>query len=112
MRRSTGLAIFAAALAVSGLAMSTADARPRGRTIDTAYDSAPPLTVNRRSFLDPGPVSPVGQGPNYVTANTVFNRTPDQTFSPSKFGNETLPRPLEVPGREASFFEFETPAVY
>jgi hypothetical protein len=72
-------------------------------------DPQPPLTVNRRSWLDPGPVVPVGTTNNYVTANTIFNRTPDQTSSRSKFGNEALPAPLEVPGRPASILEFETP---
>ena len=111
MRTSASLAVFGIVAAVSGLAVTAADARPRTRVIDVTYDSAPPLTVNRRSFLDPGPVVPVGSQSNYVTANTIFNRTPDQVFQRSKFGNESLPAPLEVPGREASFFEFSTPAV-
>ncbi len=73
-------------------------------------DERPPLTVNKRSFLDPGPVVPVGSMSNYVTANTIFNRTPDQTFARSKYGNEELPWPLEVPGRPGPLIEFETPA--
>jgi hypothetical protein len=73
------------------------------------YDERPPLTVNQRSFLDPGPVVPVGSMSNYVTANTIFNRTPDQIFARSKFGNEALPAPLEVPGRPQPILEFETP---
>lgn len=105
---STG---FAAALIAAALT-APALAAPRGRVIDTTYpNEAPPLTVNRRSFLDPGPVVPQNSQNNYVTANTIFNRTPDQIFEPSKFGNEALPRPLEVPGREASFYQFETPAL-
>jgi hypothetical protein len=72
----------------------------------------PPLTVNRRSFLDPGPVVPVGSLSNYVTANTIFNRTPDQVFNRSHFGNELLPAPLEVPGRPSPILEFSTPAYY
>jgi hypothetical protein len=47
---------------------------------------------------------------NYVTANTIFNRTPDQVFDKSAFGNEVLPWPLEVPGRPQPVVEFETPA--
>lgn len=73
-------------------------------------DERPPLTVNKRSFLDPGPVVPVGSMSNYVTANTIFNRTPDQTFARSKFGNEELPWPLEIPARSGPLIEFETPA--
>jgi hypothetical protein len=47
---------------------------------------------------------------NYVTANTIFNRTPDQYYLKSEFGNDRLPWPLEVPGRPQPIFEFETPA--
>jgi hypothetical protein len=74
-------------------------------------DPQPPLTVNRRSWLDPGPVVPVGTMNNYMNANTFYNRTPDQNFARSKFGNEALPRPLEVPGRPVPIYEFETPRV-
>src|SRR5208282_5174866 len=70
----------------------------------------PPLTVNQRSFLDPGPVVPVGSMSNYVTTNTIFARTADQYFLKSQFGNEVLPAPLEVPGRPQPIYEFETPA--
>jgi hypothetical protein len=72
----------------------------------------PPLTVNRRSFLDPGPVVPVGSLENYVTSNTIFNRTPDQIFRSSSFGNAALPAPLEVPGRPSPIVEFSTPRYY
>ena len=37
-----------------------------------------------------------------MTANTIFNQTPDQIFSTALFGNDLLPRPLEVPGRAAT----------
>ncbi len=69
----------------------------------------PPLTVNKRSFLDPGPAVPVGSESNYMVQNTYFARTPDQNFARSKFGNEALPQPLEVPGRPQPILEFETP---
>jgi hypothetical protein len=69
----------------------------------------PPLTVNKRSFLDPGPVVPVGTESAYMVQNTYFARTPDQNFARSKFGNEALPQPLEVPGPSRPIYEFETP---
>ena len=72
-------------------------------------DERPPLTVNRRSFLDPGPVVPVGSMSSYMTENTFFNRTPDQYFLKSEFGNEVRPQPLEVPGRAEPIIEWETP---
>ena len=80
------------------------------RVAEQYNDERPPLTVNRRSFLDPGPVVPVGSMSNYVTASTVFGQTPDQYFLKSQFGNEVRPAPLEVPGRPQPIIEFETPA--
>jgi hypothetical protein len=47
-----------------------------------------------------------------VTDNTIFNQTPDQNYARSKFGNEALPAPLEVPGRPQPLIEFSTPADY
>ncbi len=68
----------------------------------------PPLTVNRRSFLDPGPIAPAGSMTNYIAQNTYYSRTPDQYFLKGQFGNEVLPQPLEVPGRPQPIIEWET----
>jgi len=67
----------------------------------------PPLTINKRSFLDPGPVVPVGSESAYMVQNTYFATTPDQNFARSKFGNEALPQPLEVPGRPQPVYQFD-----
>jgi hypothetical protein len=72
-------------------------------------DDQPPLTVNKRSWLDPGPVVPQGAMENYVSQNTVFNQTPDQVDFPSRFGDETLPRQLYPTGRPEPLVEFWTP---
>lgn len=109
------VSIVLAAAALAALAASTtAQSKPRHRNYPQAAerypDERPPLTVNRRSFLDPGPAVPVGSMSNYVTANTFFNWTPDQIFATSSFGNDRLPRPLEVPGRPRPVVEFEFPA--
>jgi hypothetical protein len=74
------------------------------------YNERPPLTVNKRSFLDPGPVVPVGSMSNYVSTITVFGKTPDQNFANSEFGNEVLPRPFSAPGRPSPILEFATPS--
>lgn len=109
-----GSIVLAAAALAAFTASANAQTKPRHRhhpqVAERYYDERPPLTVNRRSFLDPGPVVPVGSLSNYVTANTIFNRTPDQIYARSLFGNELLPWPLEVPGRPSPVFEFETPA--
>jgi hypothetical protein len=91
-------------------AQPQAKVRRHVQPVAVAYsDERPPLTVNKRSFLDPGPVVPVGTMQNYVTVSTIYNRTPDQVAQRSKYGNETLPWPLEIPGRASPIYEFETP---
>ncbi|VTZ48599.1 conserved exported hypothetical protein [Methylocella tundrae] len=113
-RHNASIVLAAAALAS---VIIPASAQTKARThrappVAVAYSGErPPLTVNKRSFLDPGPVVPVGSMSSYVTANTTFNRTPDQVAQRSKFGNEELPWPLEVPGRPSPVLQFETPRV-
>ncbi|MGB6176888.1 MAG: hypothetical protein WBF43_11275 [Methylocella sp.] len=106
--------VLAAAALAAFTAAANAQAKPRARhrpqVAERYYGERPPLTVNRRSFLDPGPVVPVGSMSNYVTANTIFNLRPDQVFNKSAFGTELLPRPLEIPARAGPLIEFETPA--
>jgi len=106
------IVLAAAALAALTAAATAQTTRHRHhpRVAEPYNVERPPLTVNRRSFLDPGPAVPVGSMSNYVTANTIFNRTPDQYYLKSEFGNDRLPWPLEVPGRPQPIFEFETPA--
>ncbi len=70
----------------------------------------PPLTVNKRSWLDPGNVVPQGSEENYVTTSTGFNQTPDETYFPSRFHEDFLPRPLYPTGRPEPLVEFWTPA--
>lgn len=104
--------IVLAAAMIGASAGAHAQTKPRHDRPPTAtqyYNEAPPLTVNRRSFLDPGPVVPVGSMSNYVTANTVFSRTPDQVYARSYFGNEALPAPLEIPARSSPLIQFSTP---
>jgi hypothetical protein len=99
------LAAFAAVPAVA----ATHHVRHHAR-MHVVQHQAPPLTVRRRSFLDPGNVVPVGSQSNYMTDNTIFLRTPDQNFARSKFGNETLPGPFDLvgAGRQQPLFEFST----
>ena len=110
--KKTIASLFAVAVAVVGVS-TDASARPKHRTVVTTVDdpgdiNSLPLTVNRRSWLDPGPVAPRGTGNNYVTANTEFNRTPDQVIDPDRFGNASLPGQPYVPGRSQPVVEFST----
>ncbi|MGP0059034.1 MAG: hypothetical protein ACLPID_07100 [Beijerinckiaceae bacterium] len=103
------LAFAAAALAAPATASAKVKQRLHHRVVHfTFHDPRPPLTVNRRSWLDPGPVVPQGSMQHYVEANTTLNLTPDQMFT-SKFGNDILPRRFDPPGRPEPLVEFWTP---
>ncbi len=109
--RTIVVSILALGLAAS-LAASDASAKPRHRKPAPQMDDGQvhelPLTVNRRSFLDPGPAVPAGSQQNYVSANTIFNRTEDRIRDPDKFGNDTLQGQPYVPGRTVPVAEFAT----
>ncbi len=111
MLRSTS-ALIAVGLTVAALATpATAKTKHRVHAHPTPvafHDPRPPLEVNRRSFLDPGPVVPQGSMERYVEATTTLSQTPDQMFN-SHFGNETLPRRFEIPARDEPLVEFWTP---
>lgn len=109
---ATGL--LALGIAAAGLAVVTAPAaaQPRhhhARHHQVFVSDQPPLIVNKRSWLDPGPVVPVGTEEAYVTQSTVFNQTPDQVYFPSGFHEDSIPRPLYVPGSMTPLVTFETP---
>ena len=59
--------------------------------------TAPPLTVKKRSFLDPGNVVQVGADNEYLTANTPENRPIYSSFAPARFGESTLPGRFDLP---------------
>lgn len=111
----TIVSLLAAALAASAFS-AEASARPRHHrapavtTIDESGDiNSIPLTVNRRSWLDPGPTAPVGTGNKYMTANTgEFIQQPIQTQRPDDFGRDALPGQPYVPGRSYPTVEFST----
>ena len=63
--------------------------------------SAPPLTVKKRSFLDPGNVVAVGsETPEYVAASTIDRVPVYSSYAPAFFGESELPRPYELPNNE------------
>ncbi|TAL79142.1 MAG: hypothetical protein EPN75_09795 [Beijerinckiaceae bacterium] len=103
------LGIASAALA---LAIEPAAARPKHhhpRHHHAYISNQPPLTVNKRSWLDPGNVVPVGSESRYMSASTYFVQTPDQAYFPSGFHEDAMPRPLYVPGSMTPLVTFSTP---
>ena len=66
--------------------------------------TAPPLTVKKRSFLDPGNVVAVGSDtPEYVAASTVDRVPVYSSYAPAFFGESELPRPYELPDNDRYF---------
>lgn len=107
----TVTALGAAAMMGAPAALAAHKHHHRYYAPETVYSSEePPLTVNKRSWLDPGNVVPQGSEQNYVTANTSFNQTPDQVYFPSRFQEDNLPRPLYPTGRPRPVVEFWTPS--
>ena len=62
-----------------------------------AQITAPPLTVKKRSFLDPGNVVEVGADNEYLTANTTEHRPVYSSYEPAFFGESTLPGRFDLP---------------
>lgn len=94
------------ALMLTGLAVAGAgDAMAQTRQ----SESAPPLTIQRRSFLDPGPVVAVGSLNRHVQAITTLAVPAYAEIGvPGRFGYDTLPRRFDPPGRPQPVFTFST----
>jgi hypothetical protein len=85
MRRIVSLALTATATAAAFLTIiGSADAQDRYRR-GYIVTGERPLTVTRRSWLDPGPVVPLYTMQRYVAQQVYFNRTPDQAYHSGKF---------------------------
>jgi hypothetical protein len=98
---SVGLACLGA-IATAGDALAKPRRAPLRTTVLVAAGPIPyvrmPLNVPRRSWLDPGPVVPVGATNRYLVENTFFAYDPIANNQRSWFMQETLPnrRRLEV----------------
>ncbi len=98
-----------ATVAVAAALLSTAAAQAQvhhharrpvaaSRAVLLAEVKAPPLTIQKRSFLDPGNVVPVGSDtPEYVAANTTELVPVYAGYAPSRFGESTLPGRFDLP---------------
>ena len=63
-----------------------------------------PLTVQKRSFLDPGNAVPVGQEtPEYIVANTTQNVPVYRTYNTAFFGESELPGRFDLPPSNPRF---------
>ncbi|MGO9133419.1 MAG: hypothetical protein ACLP8A_05125 [Methylovirgula sp.] len=105
---------FACAGMASMMASTSASAatkhRHAHRHVAPVYvDNRPPLNVNKRSWLDPGPAVTPGTSDHYVVETSQLGQTPDQLYFPSRQHDDAMPRPFYVPGSMTPLVEFETP---
>lgn len=90
MRIVAMVSLALGALAMTSLAVTSADAQTRKREVIIKGKKP-------RSFLDSGRVVPVGSLSNYVYVGTVFNSMPYDAHR-GRYGGETLPRRWDLPG--------------
>ncbi len=102
-----GLAVSAVTTDALAQKRRRAPSLPPAQTLD---GEAIPLTVNRRSWLDPGNAVSTTQnsGPSYIASNTIFNKTQDRIFAPDGFGNDVIQGQPYVPGRTQPVVEFSS----
>ena len=94
--------VAVASLSHSAFAQKRHRVRPPADPVVTTIDApSSPLTVNRRSWLDPGNAVRTTNtgGPNYIAANTILHQTEDRIINPDKYGNAEIQGPPYVPGR-------------
>lgn len=96
-------------LAPALLALAPAQAQTQRRepapAARAARLAAPPLVIQRRSFLDPGKVVPRGSMHNYVGMDTWL-REPVYWSQRGLLGLENLPQRFDPPGRPQPLFEY------
>ncbi len=113
------IAAVSAMLTVSVAAAQTtkkAHAAKPARNVVIAEISATtegrPLTVKKRSFLDPGNAVPVGSAtPEYIAANTSELRNVYTTFAPAFFGESELPGRFDLPPSNPRFNPSSEPGI-
>ena len=82
----------------------SAHAKHSGHDAALAELTALPLTVKKRSFLDPGNVVATGSDtPEYVAASTIDRVPVYSSYAPAFFGESELPRPYELPDNDRYF---------
>jgi hypothetical protein len=88
-----------------GAASAAPKHRIHRRTPAVTY-AAPPLTVQRRSYLDPGNVVPVGSLNQYVWVPATQTDLYETGGLAWHYGEGALPGPFTAPGRPQPIGEF------
>lgn len=90
-------------LSIAGLSIACVMAAPtlaqaqNGHRRFIRTETAPPLTVTKRSWLDSGNVVAVGTQDTYLSASTTLNAPVYASFLPARFGQSTLPGQFDLP---------------
>lgn len=99
--RHTLLTAAAASLLLAALVPGAAEAQDlRRHRVVAVSTEAPPLTVNRRSWLDMGTAARVGTQDSYLSASTTLNQPVYASYAQDRFGLSTLPRQFSLPFNE------------
>ena len=108
--RTSMMALVAAAATFATIGMADAQTVKKthpthsskiARNASLAVLTDRPLTVMKRSFLDPGNVVGVGSDtPEYVAASTGDNVPVYSSYAPAFFGESELPRQYELPDND------------
>jgi len=97
--RRTSLVLFALASGALLCASAQAESQQKNRPSRVqAAAQAAELTVQKRSFLDPGNVVPVDSMNRYVNQGTIYAKSPGGTFRNDNFGDWLLPGAFGLPG--------------
>lgn len=97
--------VVSAGLACLVVLVASADALAKPRHRHSGYaisqyngpEGRGPINIQRRSFLDPGPVVPVGSTNRYMVEQTYYRQDTLQAHQRSTYGGELLPRRGEQP---------------
>lgn len=107
-RLSTLIAVAAASILLGAVAADAQTTRRAARapkagkgTVVAEISDATyrrPLTIQKRSFLDPGNAVPVGSStPEYIAANTTEYRQVYTNYNTAFFGESELPGRFDLP---------------
>ena len=92
-----GLLAVSTILAAGGATAQDRVVRQHRVVHAAALKEPPPVTIQKRSFLDPGNVVPVGSDSEELAANTYEHQPIYRSFDTAFFGESELPGPYDLP---------------
>ena len=99
----SGILALSTALAAGGASAQERIVRQHRVVHVAAVREPPPVTIQKRSFLDPGNVVPVGSDSEALAANTYEHQPIYRSFDTAFFGESELPGPYDLPNNPRFF---------